>query len=142
MILSKQGQAASEYLIVMGIVMFLVITTFLVFFQYNQQNQTNIASAQADSLAKKLVDAAEEVYYLGKPSRNTVQVYMPSNVAVVNITSKELNIRIKTIGGISDVEQSSKVPLNGSISPTAGTKYIELTAADNYVCIVEQGGSC
>lgn len=126
----------------MGIVIFLVSATFIVFFQYSQSNQITVVSAQADRLGKKLVDAAEEVYYLGKPSRNTIQVYMPSNVQSVVITPKEINIRVRTGGGISDIEQTSNVPLNGSLSASSGVKYIEITASDTYVCLVEQGKSC
>jgi hypothetical protein len=126
----------------MGIVMFVIIATFVIYFQYSQQNQITIASSQADRLGKKIIDAAEEVYYLGKPSRNTIQVYVPFNVDQIVISPNEINIRVKTTGGLSDVEQHSKVPINGSISATQGIKSIEITAMDSYVCIVEQGGNC
>jgi hypothetical protein len=142
MVRQKKSQSASEYLIVMGIVMFVIIATFIIYFQYSEQNQLTVSTAQADRLAKKIVDAAEEVYYLGKPSRNTIQVYMPASVHEIVISPNEFNVRVKTVGGITDIETKSNVPLTGSISATQGVKYIELTATDTNVCVVERGGNC
>ena len=69
---------------VMGIVLFLLTATFVVYIQYTERNRVEIVSAQSSRVVNKIIDAAEEVFYLGEPSKNTIKIYMPSNIDSVN----------------------------------------------------------
>ena len=73
---------------------------------------------------KKIVDAAESVYYLGEPSQTTLRVNIPGNIVDINLSSgKEVIFKIKTGSGIVDIVQSTSVNITGSL-PTNNSTYI------------------
>ena len=73
------------------------------------------------------------------PTRSTLKVYMPSNVEGVTISPTEVNFRVRSRDGISDVECKSTVNLTGNVTASQGVKYIRIIAQSGRVCVVEEG---
>lgn len=134
---NKKAQISMEYIAIVGFVMAVTIPMILIYHNYSGQTRDEIISNQVSQIAKKLVDSAESVYYLGEPSKNTLKVYFPNNIQQITIGNKELVFRIRTRNGLDDIVVVSHVELNGSLSVSSGIHHIKLESKGDYVLISE-----
>lgn len=73
----KKGQYSLEYLMVLGIAMFVLITTM--YFVYNQSNRLNdeVNVERVLAAGEAIVDNVEFVFPLGKDSKTTISFSSP-----------------------------------------------------------------
>lgn len=133
----KRGQISTEYLIVIGFVVFLVLGILGVAFFYTSITNDQIKVSQVSNLANKIITSAESVFYAGEPSKLTIIGYLPIGVNSFEIMSKEIVVEIATSSGVTIMSFSSNVPLSGSISSSEGVKRIEVLAQQNEILISE-----
>ncbi|MEK6915050.1 MAG: hypothetical protein AABW89_00730 [Nanoarchaeota archaeon] len=133
----KRGQISTEYLIVVGFVVFLVLGILGVAFFYTSITSDQIKISQVSSFMNKIISSAESVFYAGEPSKLTVTGYLPVGVNRLDITSTEIIVGITTSSGVSTMSFSSNVPLIGNISHTEGVKRLEILAQQDEVSITE-----
>ncbi len=133
----KRGQISTEYLIVIGFVVFLVLGILGVAFFYTSITNDQIKVSQVSNLANKIITSAESVFYAGEPSKLTITGYLPIGVNSFEIMSKEIVVEIATSSGVTIMSFSSNVPLSGSISSSEGVKRIEVLAQQNEILISE-----
>jgi uncharacterized protein (UPF0333 family) len=131
----KEGQISVEYLVIIGFVTVITIPLIIIYHNFTQESSEEISSTQINQISKKIVDAAESVYYIGEPSQTTIRLNIPENVVLVNFSSaKELVFRIKTsLGKESDIVQSSSVNISGSLPIQKGSYLVTVKAMSNYV---------
>jgi len=130
----KEAQISMEYMLLIGFVTVITIPLIIVYFTFTQQSGDEIRSMQVLEISKKIVDAAESVYYLGEPSQTTLRVNIPSNIVDINLSSgKEIIFKIKTGSGIVDIVQSTSVNITGSLPTNKSTYRITMIAKSNYV---------
>jgi len=130
-----KAQVSMEYLIIVGFVAAITIPLILIFSTHSTEMNENIISNQADHIASKIVDTAESVYYLGESSKITFRVQMPRKIHSITIGNNEVVIAIKKINGIDEVVKYSPIPINGSISSTAGIRNIVVESRGDYVWV-------
>ena len=133
----RRGQVSTEYLIVIGFVVFLVLGIIGIAFFYTSTTNEQIKVSQVSNLANKIVSSAESVFYAGEPSKLTLTGYMPIGVNSIQILSGEIVVNMTTSSGITIMSFSSNVPLSGNISSNEGVKRIEVLAQQNEVLISE-----
>ena len=63
----KEGQISVEYLVIIGFVTVITIPLIIIYYTFTQQSNDEITSSQISQISKKIVDAAESVYYEGSP---------------------------------------------------------------------------
>ena len=136
--LKSKGQISVEYLIIVGFALFIITILIATYTIYSQHNESVIISKQVQRISMKLVDNAEEVYYYGPPTKNTLKLYFPKNIEDIQIYNNELLFKVHTAGGISDIEAVSEVNLTGNLPSSRGIKYIEIIAKDNGVLLKEK----
>lgn len=124
-----------EYVIIVGFILFITIPLILIFYEHTSSTNDQVITSQVDMIAKKVVDSAESVYYLGEPSKTRIKVYMPTNVEDVIIDNYEIVFKVKTRSGITDISQPSSVNISGSISVTKGIHYINIESKGDYVWV-------
>ena len=130
----KEAQISVEYMFLIGFATIITIPLIIIYYSFSQESSEEIASAQIQQVAKKIVDAAESVYYLGEPSQTTLRVNIPGNVAFVNLSAGyEVVFRIKTRAGRADVVQNSAVNITGSLPVNKGTYTITVKAMTDHV---------
>lgn len=130
---NKKAQTSMEY---MTIIMFVTVTLIpLIILYFTQYEGTNeqIRSNQVDQVARKIIDSAESVYYLGDGSKTTIKVYMPSNIEDIKIGNNEVVFIMKTRQGLSEIVRSSLVDINGTIDDSLGIKSISIESRGGYV---------
>ena len=139
----KKGQISLEYLIVVGFVVFVVITILGVAIFYASGIRDRIKINQLNNFANKIISNAEVVFFAGEPSKVTITAYLPEGVQYVNVVDDNgiilLVIAIETNSGLSVMAFPSDVPIDTAtdISSIEGTKRLEITARANNVEICE-----
>ena len=131
----RNAQVSVEYVIIIGFILFITIPLILIFYEHTSSTNDQVITSQVDKIAKKVVDSAESIYYLGEPSKTRIKVYMPTNVKEVIIYEKEIVFKVKTRSGITDISQLSPVNISGSISATKGIQYISIESKGDHVCV-------
>ena len=131
----RNAQVSMEYVIIVGFILVIMIPLILIFYEHTSSTNDQVITSQVDMIAKKVVDSAESVYYLGEPSKTRIKVYMPTNVEKVTIYNKEIVFKVKTRSGITAISQLSSVNISGSISETKGIHYINIESKGDYVWI-------
>lgn len=124
----RRAQISTEYLIIVGFVVFLVISVLGVALFYTSGSQDQIRFSTLEQFANTIVTNAEEVYYAGEPSLRTVDVYMPQGVTSVSVETNALVFNISSGSGLNVVSFPSDVPLGGSISSSEGLKRLKIVA--------------
>lgn len=133
----KRGQISTEYLIVVGFVVFLVLGILGVAFFYTSVTNDQIKVSQVSNFANKIISSAESVFYAGEPSKLTLTGYLPIGVSSFEIMPNEIVVSISTSSGVTKMSFTSNVPLSGNISNSDGVKRIEVLAQQDEVLISE-----
>lgn len=133
--MNVKAQSSTEYLIIAGFVAVITVPLILVYMAYSDTINDSIIANQIDKVARKIVDAAESVYYLGEPSQTTIKVYIPERIVDVQVGNREVFYRIRTSKGISDIVQISPVNMTGSLPTSQGVHFIIVKAQQNAVIL-------
>ena len=131
----SKSQVSVEYMIIMGFATLMTLPLLLIYYTYSSDAADSVASNQALQIARKIVDSSESVYYLGKPSQTTLKLNFPDSIKSINLSSREVVLKIKVKQGIGEVVQVANVNMSGSLPTSAGLHVITLTAQDGYVQI-------
>lgn len=128
---------------IIGFVTLIAITMLIISQFYQREVATQVETNQVDHLARKLIEASESVYYLGEPSKTTINANMPDHIDSIIVGNNYLIFKIRTAGGkTTDVSYSSNVNLTGSLSNAPGLKEISVEAkcGDFTGCYVQIAG--
>ena len=133
----RRGQVSTEYLIIVGFVVFLVISILGLGLFYSNSISDRIKLDQAGNYAKKIISTAESVFFQGEPSRVTINAYLPSGVQEIKVEGKSIGFNISTSSGGEVLSYESKVPLEGDLTKTEGVKKIQIIALEDKVKLIE-----
>ena len=81
----RKAQASMEYLLVAGLIMLVILPSIYIFYSYSHRSNEEIAQSQVNRFGTQIIDAAEEIYYLGGPSKTTLDLTMPKGVRNMEI---------------------------------------------------------
>lgn len=124
----KKGQVATEYMLLVGIVLFITIPIFYYAITNSSQSiRMNEASNVVDAIAK----TADTVYALGPGSQDYIQIMIPGGVESISFDRNEVQMKVKIFSDTSDFFAVSKANLTGSISINSGSKHIYIKTLDN-----------
>ena len=131
----KRAQIGMEYLMIIGFLTFVLITTLGIAMYHNNTIRDMIASRQVASMSNKIVSAAESVFYAGEPSKVTIVSYIPETISKINITDNTIFVTFQSSSGTNRVSFPSNVPITGTISTVSGLRNIIIEATSNSVTI-------
>lgn len=121
-----------EYLAVVGISLFLILPMIVAFYHQSASLEEDIRTAQLDKATRELIDAAEEVYYLGPPSQKKLTLNLPPGVNDITLQGDTLKVTYD-----EDKEHyataAPDLNLTGNISPTQGRHDVTITARQDTV---------
>ena len=130
----KEAQVSIEYMMIIGFATIITIPLIIIYYTFIQESGDEINSVQILQISKKIVDAAESVYYLGEPSQTILKVNIPGNIASADLSSGyEVVFKIKTKSGESDIVWNSNVNITGSLPINKGTYTITVKAVSDHV---------
>lgn len=128
-----KSQVSVEYMLVMGFAALMALPLLLIYYKYSSESGDTVATSQALQIARKIVDASESVYYLGKPSQTTLKLNFPDNIKAAAMENYEVLFNISTTHGIAEMVQVSAVNISGSLPTSQGIHIITIKAEDGYV---------
>ena len=105
--MKKRGQAATEYLLVGSLITLIIIPAIYIFYGYSQSSNKEIEQSQLNKVGTDIVNIAEQVYYLGEPSKVTIDATMPSGIAGVEVWKNQELVFFLNDG--SEISFKSKV---------------------------------
>jgi len=130
-----KSQASVEYMLVMGFAALMTVPLLLIYYNYSADTTDSVAVSQSMQIARKIVDASESVYYLGKPSQTTLKFNFPDRIQSTNLSNREVVFRIKVQNGLSDIVQISAVNMSGALPTSQGIHVLTIKADDGFVQI-------
>ena len=152
-----KGQASLEYMIVVGVSLAVLLPTIYLFMNYSTTSQASIDISRLNTIGNRIISNAEKIYYLGPPSKITIEETFPSNIEEMYLIwrpgaptpTSELVIRIRTANGATEkvflsdlqlVKPGTPVTANSINNFTvtgskisSGSKKIQISANDTWV---------
>jgi len=126
----KRGQISVEYLVVVGFIVFIVLSFLGVAVYYTSGIRDEIRASQVETYANKIIANAESVFFAGEPSKVTINAYLPDGVTDIEIDDVDNRIIIttETDSGTNVRAYASNVPIQGTLTPGEGLRPIEIRA--------------
>jgi hypothetical protein len=131
----KNAQIGMEYLMIIGFLTFVLISTLGIAMYHNNTIRDMISSRQVASMSNKIVSAAESVFYAGEPSKVTIVSYIPKGISDISIAENTIFVTFQTSSGINKVSFPSNVPITGTISTVSGLRNIIIEATSSSIII-------
>ena len=100
-----KGQVSFEYIMLIGIVLFVSIPLF---YYGISRTREDLRLQQASDAVNSIINTADSVYSLGLGSRDFIWVNTPTGITNASIDDKTLTITISIYGASSDISFISK----------------------------------
>lgn len=131
----KSGQAATEYMIVIGISMLLLTPVIII-----GNNAVIDLKYKTDSIvAREAVDEITEistiVYSQGAPAKITKNIQFPSNIISTSISDKMIRMEMRYKSASNDIFNIVEFNVTGTLPTTSGNHRISIEAISNGVNI-------
>ncbi|MBI5389018.1 hypothetical protein HZB01_01420 [Candidatus Woesearchaeota archaeon] len=139
----KKSQASMEYIIIAAFAIMVVFGVLSFFYSRSQESIADLQSQQINKIGPEIVDAADDVYRSGEPSRRTITLTFPEGITSLYTTDNKEMVFCFTNGG--DVVFISKSPLVLNLASTdvrKGQHKFLLQAQNNCTCLTTPEGGC
>ncbi|MBU0536713.1 MAG: hypothetical protein KKE20_07130, partial [Nanoarchaeota archaeon] len=119
---NKKSQASIEYLMIAGFAFIIVIPMMYILYDYTTSLSKDVAESRISKAGNDLVNAAEQIYYLGPPSRTTLRFEMPETVQDIEIIDKAIIFSVGDISAPRKLTIFSKVDIISFLTPNDWAK--------------------
>lgn len=146
---ARKGQAATEMLVTIGVILIFIIPILLLLLVGAQARFESLSHVQASSVVRIIADSINEVHIEGPQASKVVMVNIPTNTRYLNITKNEVVITLETSSGPTDIATSFFGQLNESSMglvvaengrAPAGLYPMKFYTMDNGEVVIEHGG--
>jgi len=137
-----KAQASIEYLVIVGVAFAILTPMLYMFYDYTTSMRQEVGLARVYKIGGTMVNAAEQIYYLGEPSKTTLRVNMPANVNNLTTRGSNNDVLVFSFGeGIEaqDVVVPGTVPMIWSediAAYSAGLKTFRIESIGDHVEII------
>jgi len=106
--ISRKGQTAMEYLMIIALTLGIIVPTAYLFFRYSSESNVQIIDSQITQIGRTIIDTAQTVYFSGEGSKIIIDINMPEKIDDAYIlANRELVFEI--ISEISDIGETQAV---------------------------------
>jgi len=131
----SRGQAAIEYMIIVGIALMLASPLILKAQSSIVELKTGSNAVVAQNSLNNLETAIETVHASGEPATRTFPIRLPKTLESTEVTQNALVIRLTTAEGRSTLTRSFEANLTGSLPSESGRHLVKTQAKDGEVKI-------
>lgn len=116
----RKAQSSLEYTLIIGMMILALTIAVAVALYYSSSAKGQIRANQMDKIGKKIVDTSNSIYYLGPPSKATIELEMPDGVRSITIepdSSGNMNyieFKFQGIGGDASGVYHTKANISNS----------------------------
>ncbi len=133
----KKGQVSTEYLMVVGFSLLILVPVLAAFFLQTQDLQDSVDLNAAKEAVRTIAENADLVYTMGPPTTVVIKVRVPDKVTKVSFQGRQVTMEVETAAGLSDVFETASANMTGNMSAESGTHKLKLTAQSSSVQITE-----
>lgn len=134
----KRAQAAMEYLFVVGFGFMMLLPIIALFYSQSGSIEDEIILSQAEKALEEIRSAADQVYFLGVPSKQTLEVRFPDRVDDVTITNNRITMQVQSSTGARTTAKRTQANITGSVDSFSGIHVLTITATETGVHVEEQ----
>ena len=133
----QKGQAAIEFLFVVGFAMMLIIPSLALFGMFVQETSDTVTRGQVNKIGNYMVNTATQAYHGTNGTIIVIEVNFPEGVTNLTVpTETELVFTFEdgTTGAAGEAVFYSDVPLNGTFTAddvNEGTKKFKFTTTES-----------
>ena len=112
-----------EYLLIVGLAFVILTPMLYMFYDYTSTLRRDVNLAKIYKIGGTLANTAEQMYYLGAPSKTTLRLNMPDGVLNLTIRGAKKDVLVFHFGDPSTYEEiviPGNVPM---VSLLAGTEF-------------------
>ncbi|MCX8146993.1 MAG: hypothetical protein N3D84_00830 [Candidatus Woesearchaeota archaeon] len=132
-----KSQAAMEYLMIAGIAFVIVVPMVYILYSYTTSMSQEVAESKVGKIANDIVNTAEQIYYLGEPSRTTLTFNMPEGVYDIEVQGdRSIVFKLGDVYNSKEVVAVSSVDIASFLIPDdfkKGRKKFRIEAERDYV---------
>jgi len=125
--MKKRGQAAFEYMILIGAILVILIPLF---YYSNEYSNQHIKIEKAEDAVRTLGKAADSLYALGPGNKDYVWINLPGSIKETSVNGNEILIKVYVYRGESDFYYTTIGPVTGEIPTSKGTFRMEIKVLD------------
>lgn len=134
--MNSKIQAATEYLMIVGFVIVILVPGIYLYMKYSQESQDSIINAKVDAITNEIIKAAEQVYSYGEGSQTKLTIDLPKSVKLIEFQDNEVIFTVvNSKGAESEIAKVASVKLEGVISLIPGTKSISIKSFGDFVSV-------
>ena len=130
---NSKVQVAFEYFIIAGMVLAMLLIMWAYLAGVQQSTAEQLSLSYARNSAYKIAGIADMVYAQGPPASIGTTIYIPQGVVSIQLRNLEINFRVRTSAGITDVYALTKANLTGSLPVESGYYSVIIAARNNTV---------
>jgi len=134
----KKSQIATEYLVIVGLVIAILAPTAYFMFTYQGSSTEAIKASKLDNAANEIISAANNLYSYGSQSKTTVDVTIPEGVESIEFEGNEIVFNyLASDNSINQLAKSADTNLVGATinNPLPGVLQMVLTNLNIQVCV-------
>jgi hypothetical protein len=131
----KRGQSSLEYILIVGFAFMITLPLVVIYYQRTVSFNQEITDSQVNKIADDIIGSVNSVYYLGSPSKKTIDVYMPQGIKDITITENRLVFLIYSDAGNYEIVRWAPTNISGNLSNYSGLHIIEVIASSQNVTI-------
>lgn len=141
--MNKYGQYSVEYVIVIGFGLLMSIAILMVYFIQSEDLSNKVGVNQLDTIARKIVEVSEKIYYLGEPSQTFLNIYMPNKIRNFFINKGEVTFLMEVNNNLIEIYRTTAINITGNFSTAQGNHKIKIQAINSnltgvYVLLSEE----
>jgi uncharacterized protein (UPF0333 family) len=130
-----RGQAAFEFMIIVVFVFAFLTPIWIYVSQVQVQMADQFALSYAKNAVTQIAKKADLVYSQRMDAKVEMEIYIPSGVQEINISGNEINMRMLSSSGVSDIFATSIAQLQGSLPVEEGLYNVLVKAEGDHVNI-------
>ncbi len=137
--ISIKAQVATEYLVIAGLVILIVIPLTFLYIKYTTESDYAITTAKVSSIANEISKLANSAYSYGQDTQLTIELDFPSGLESISFSEKDIVFKVRNQKGeIVDIVKQAEVSLftYGDIIPiTPGRKKLIVKSLGSSVLV-------
>ncbi|MFH1174519.1 MAG: hypothetical protein V1725_05255 [archaeon] len=122
------GQAAMEYLLIMGFAFLLLIPVIIIYLSHTQAINDDVSLSQAAKVLDEMLSTIEGVHYYGAPTTKTIKAYMPQRVIAIAFSNKSMLISVQGERTVYTLSRDAITDIEGSMAIIHGMNTIRIEA--------------
>ncbi len=126
-----KGQAAVEYMIIIGIAMAILVPLFVILNSYTYETRSDLKIRALEDSMDSIAESSNMVYFQGYPAKMSVNLYVPEGVVMTNVSDNLFRVRVRYGNGYTDIVSMTDAIVNGSLPTKAGIYKITIKAVED-----------